>query len=92
MSLTDPHAALAEHSSFVGYLLGLVGVARSVRTLAGNADTGRTVLSGEADDMVHLLLGLASLGEAIERLAENAPAQPGSAATPTPDATTRWLR
>ena len=43
--------------------------------------------SRDADDFVHLLLGVASLGEAIERLAESAPAQryPGSRGRRRPD-------
>lgn len=92
MSLTDPHPALAEQSSFVGYLLGLVGVARSVRTLAEYADPERTGALPEDDDMVYLLLGLTSLGDAVERLAEKAQPQRNSPSSTTPQVTTRWLR
>lgn len=92
MSLTDPHPALAEQSSFVGYLLGLVGVARSVRTLAVYGDAERTGALPEDEDMVYLLLGLTSLGDAVERLVEEAQPQPGSPSKPTLHSTTRWLR
>jgi hypothetical protein len=87
--LTDPREALGEHSSFIGYLVGLAGLAQVVRALA--ADDRRADPLREADDLVHLLLGLASLGEAIERLAKPVAAQQNrTAATPSTD--TRWLR
>lgn len=92
MSLTDPHPALAEQSSFVGYLLGLVGVARSARALAVYGDAERTGALPEDEDMVYLLLGLTSLGDAVERLAEKAQPQRNSPSSTTPQATTRWLR
>jgi hypothetical protein len=91
--LTDPRPALAEQSSFIGYLLGLAGLARAVRVLAADghsqADTPR-----EADDFGYLLLGIASVGGAIERLAESARAQPSETpdAAPPPSTNTRWLR
>jgi hypothetical protein len=90
--LIDPRPALAEQSSFIGYLLGLAGLASAVRALAADghsqADNPR-----EADDFGYLLLGVASVGDAINRLAESARAEhsetPG--ATPPPS-TNRWLR
>jgi hypothetical protein len=88
--LTDPRQSLAEHSSFVSYLLGLAGLARVVQALARDGNR-RQDPPHEADDLVHLLLGLVSLGEAIERLAETAPAQQNSAA-PAAATNTRWLR
>jgi hypothetical protein len=93
MTLTDPREALADQSNFIGYLLGLAGLARVVHTLA--ADGGRR--SGpppDSDDFVHVLLGLASLGEAIERLANSALAQrdPTDAARAPASPTMRWLR
>jgi hypothetical protein len=91
--LIDPRPALAEQSSFIGYLLGLAGLASAVRALAADghsqADNPR-----EADDFGYLLLGVASVGDAIDRLAESARAEQSE----TPDATpplsmnTRWLR
>jgi hypothetical protein len=91
--LTDPRPALAEQSSFIGYLVGLASVARVVHALAGDghrrADPGH-----EADEFVHLLLGVASVGGAIERLAESARAEPSDTpeeATPA-SMSTRWLR
>jgi hypothetical protein len=88
--LTDPREALAEHSSFVSYLVGLAGLARVVQALACDGNR-RTDAPCDADDLVHLLLGLASLGEAIERLTESAPAQRNST-DPAPSTNTRWLR
>lgn len=93
MTLTDPREDLAEQSSFIGYLMGMAGLAQVVRALATNGGC-RAELSGDADDVVHVLLGVASMGQAIDRLAESAAVQrecaPGA---PPPDsATTRWLR
>jgi hypothetical protein len=88
MTLTDPIAALADDCSFIGYLVGLAGLGRVVRTLAGDseADTSRA-----ADDFVHLLLGLAGMGAGIESLGR----QPGAGAQPslsTAADAQRWLR
>jgi hypothetical protein len=93
MTLTDPREALADQSSFVSYLVGLAGIARVVHALAADGDH-REGPPREADDFVHALLGVASLGDAIERLAESDLAQPDSTAeAPPPDSTTRrWLR
>ncbi|HTQ18083.1 hypothetical protein [Mycobacterium sp.] len=92
MTLTDPRAALADQSNFIGYLVGLAGLARVVHTLADDGSR-RSDLPRDSDDFVHLLLGLASLGEAIERLANSAAAQQNpTAETPPPSSTTRWLR
>jgi hypothetical protein len=93
MTLTDPREALAEQSSFISYLVGLAGVARVVHTLAADSER-RVDAPHDADDVVHVLLGLAGLGDAIERLAESAPAQQHrAAAASAPDSTnTRWLR
>lgn len=91
--LTDPREALAEQSNFIGYLVGLAGLDRVVHALAAD-DHRRADTPREADDLVHVLLALASLGEAIERLAESAPAQrsPVATASPPPSTNTRWLR
>jgi hypothetical protein len=93
MTLTDPHDALADQSNFIGYLVGLAGLARLVHTLAADSNL-QAETSCDSDDFVHLLLGLASLGDAIERLAEPALAQryPRIAADPPGWATRRWLR
>jgi len=64
MTLTDPREALADQSNFIGYLVGLAGVARMVHTLAD--DDRRSDTCHGPDDFVHVLLGLASLGAAIE--------------------------
>jgi hypothetical protein len=91
--LTDPRPALAEQSNFIGYLLGVVGMARTVHALAADshprADTPR-----EVDDFCYLLLGVASVGDAINRLAESAQAEPCEApdAAPPPSTNRRWLR
>jgi hypothetical protein len=93
MTLTDPREALAEQSNFIGYLVGLAGLARVVHTLAADGNRG----SGpprDSDDFVHVLLGLTSLGESVERLANllvaqyNSPAEAPAPAAPT----SRWLR
>ncbi|OBB85659.1 hypothetical protein A5760_06530 [Mycobacterium colombiense] len=89
MTLTDPREALADQSSFIGYLVGLAGVARMVHTLAD--DDRRSDTRRGPDDFVHVLLGLASLGAAIERIANSAtPQQNTDKAAVIP--TTRWLR
>lgn len=89
MTLSDPRDALADQSSFIDYLVGLTGLARTVRTLA-SAGAPHPTPPGDADDLVHVLLGLAGLGDAIERLAETPLISPYS--TDTPVAHTRWLR
>jgi hypothetical protein len=90
--LTDPREALADQSSFVSYLVGMAGLARVVHALAGDGNR-RADPPADANDLVHLLLGLASLGEAIARLAESAPARPSRAAAAPPSSmNTRWLR
>lgn len=90
MTLTDPREALADQADFIGYLLGLAGLARLVHTLA--EDDRPAAGARDPDDFVHALLGLASLGEAIERLANAAAAQPHPTAEPAAAATLRWLR
>lgn len=93
MTLTDPRAALADQSDFIGYLLGLAGLARLVHTLAADGD-GRAGGARDPDDFVHTLLGFASLGAAVERLANTTAAQPNPTAEAPPRAApaTRWLR
>lgn len=88
MTLTDPRAALAEQSGFIGALVGLAGAAHLVRSLA--ADHIRREPPCAADDFVHALMGLASLGRTIEHLAATVPAP----AHPAPAASNpvRWLR
>jgi hypothetical protein len=91
MTLTDPREALADQSSFVGYLLGLAGMARAVHELA--ADGTRCVAPpSDADDFVDVLLGIASLGEKIERLGESVAAQLNPGAGAAVSTTRRWLR
>jgi len=100
MTLTDPRDALAEQSNFIGYLVGLAGLARVVHALAGDgqsSEVSRSDVPRDSDDFVHVLLGLASLGEAIERLADSAKApqvQPNPPVESPPPASTtmRWLR
>jgi hypothetical protein len=78
MTLTDPRDALADQSDFIGYLVGLAGLAQVVHTLAADSGFGevdRTEVPCGADDFVHALLGLASIGAAIERFANSAIAQ-----------------
>jgi hypothetical protein len=91
--LIDPRPALAEQSSFIGYLLGVASVARAVHALAGDGHP-RANAGHEADDFVHLLLGFASVGGAIEGLCDSARAEPSDAPDETtpPSTSTRWLR
>jgi hypothetical protein len=93
MTLIDPREALAEQSSFIGYLVGLAGLARVVHTLATDGDR-RAGRSHEPDDFVHVLLGLASLGAAIDRIANSPMTQqnPNTKASLPAAPTTRWLR
>ncbi|MGH3273501.1 MAG: hypothetical protein ACRDNZ_04150 [Streptosporangiaceae bacterium] len=93
MTLTDPREALADQSNFIGYLLGLAGLARVVNTLAADGDR-RAGGPRDSDDFVHVLLGVASLGGAIQRLANSATAQPNPTVEAPPPASTtrRWLR
>ncbi|OBJ07503.1 hypothetical protein A5653_00155 [Mycobacterium colombiense] len=89
MTLTDPREALADQSNFIGYLVGLAGVGRMVHTLAD--DDRRSDTCRGPDDFVHVLLGLASLGAAIERIANSATVQQNPT-VPAALPTTRWLR
>lgn len=93
MTLTDPRDALAEHSDFIGYLVGLAGLGRAVHTLAADGNR-RSDAPRDSDDFVHAVLGLASIGAAIERLANSAMAQqiPTAEAPPLVAPTRRWLR
>lgn len=92
MTLTDPREALADDSDFIGYLIGLAGLARVVHTLA--EDDRRSQGPNDSDTFVHALLGLASLGAAIERLANSTMARqiPIDETSPATGPTTRWLR
>ena len=84
MTLTEPRAALAENASLIDYLMGLAGLGRLVRALGTGGGAPR-----EADDFVHVLLGLAALGTRVERLAPPARISPPG---PNPDSSARWLR
>ena len=92
MTLTDPREALADQSNFIGYLVGVAGLGRVVKSLAAD-DNRRSGTSLDADDFVHMLLGIASLAAGIERLANFGAAQPNptseASAAPT---TQRWLK
>ena len=93
MTLNDPREALADQSDFIGYLVGLAGVARVIQTLAADGDR-RGGDPRDPDDFVHVLVGLASIGETIEGFANSAMAQqyPTADAAPAHASTTRWLR
>ena len=90
MTLTDPREALADQSSFIDYLVGLAGLARIVHMLADVSDRpdGRR----EPDDFVYALVGLASVGTAVECLGNRAAIQQNPAAEPSAVSTIRWLR
>ena len=76
--LIDPRPELAEQSSFIGYLLGLAGLASAVRALAADghsqADNPR-----EADDFAAEHADAAKLAAALVKLFRD------NAATLTPD-------
>jgi hypothetical protein len=84
--LGDPRAAHDEHNSFLHCLVGLAGLARMVHALAGD-EHRREVTSTVADDFVHLLLGLGSIGETVGLLARTAP-NPRLPADPSSSGTT----
>ncbi|ART68056.1 hypothetical protein BTO20_05120 [Mycobacterium dioxanotrophicus] len=82
--LDDARPALAENAGLIDYLVGLAGLGRLVRTLGTGGSERR-----DADDFVHVLLGLAALGARVERLA---PPLPPARAGAAPDSSARWLR
>jgi hypothetical protein len=86
MTLSDPRPALGEHSSLVDYLCGVVALARLIDELAHDTSSEH---GGVADDFVHLLLGVASLGAAIDGLAD---APPNRQRRHVETAPQRWLR
>ena len=91
MTLTDPREALADQSTFIGYLVGLAGLGRLVNTMADGDRTSDP--PHDPDDFLYALLGLASVGSAIERLAYPPAIQPNPSADTLPSVTTtRWLR
>jgi hypothetical protein len=99
VTLTDPREALADQSDFIGYLVGLAGLAQVVHSLAADSRCrdGRSDGTHHADDFVHALVGLASIGAAIDRLANSTNTQhnPTDYASPLPsavDPTAGWLR
>ncbi|AKK27206.1 hypothetical protein AB431_11525 [Mycobacterium sp. EPa45] len=89
MTLNDPHEALADRSDFIGYLVGLAGLADMVRSLAAEGDRHARP-ARDCDDFVYALLGLASTGAAIQRMANS----PSTSHKPTLEvaATARFLR
>jgi hypothetical protein len=97
MTLTDPREALADQSDFIGYLVGLAGLAQVVHTLAADGDRRAGGPPRDPDDFVHVLLGFASIGAAVERFANSAKApkaqqNPTAEAPPSAAPTPRWLR
>ncbi|MGA7053561.1 MAG: hypothetical protein WBZ37_20260 [Mycobacterium sp.] len=93
MTLIDPCDAFAEQSSFIGYLVGLASVSRMVHALAADGDR-RTGPPRDADDLVHVLLGFAGLGDAVQRLVNSVATQPSptAKAVTTAPSTARWVR
>ncbi|HZZ45469.1 MAG TPA: hypothetical protein VFE65_01135 [Pseudonocardia sp.] len=77
--LTEPRPALAEQSNFHHALVGLAGLAALVHVLAPDEPSAGDSLD-EPDDFVYLLLGVASLGETVERLGRTG--QPPRSAEP----------
>jgi hypothetical protein len=91
MTLTDPRAALADQSTFIDYLVGLAGLARMVHELAADGDRSSDP-SLEPDDFVYALLGLASVGAGVERLANRTAVQKHPIPKQSALSTMRWLR
>lgn len=89
MTLSDPRPALAEHSSLVSYLMGVAATTHAIEALARDPNSAATIASAATDDFVHLLLGVASLGRAIEHLVDPSPLCVADPATSAPQ---RWLR
>lgn len=85
MTLSDPRPALAEHSSLIGYLMGVAAAAEAIEALAADP---RRQSRGTADDFVHMLVGVAGMGRSIHTLASVDPVV-DRPASPEP---TRWLR
>lgn len=85
--LTDPRAALADQNEVVIALAGLAGLGRVVRELA--VSRGQPT-DRAADDVVHLLLGIAALGDLVDGLAECPSCPPEQPVPPASDR--RWLR
>jgi hypothetical protein len=92
MSLSRPREALAEQSSFVGYLVAVAGIGRTVRTLAVDPAPGCPERTCDSDDFLYLLLGLAGLGSTVERLGEDAWRHHSSPPESVSRLATRWLR
>ena len=91
MTLTGPRDALADRSDFIGYLVGLAALADMVRALASH--TGhRAAPVRDCDDFEYALLGLASIGSAVERMAKYVTQQPHSISSADSAAETRFLR
>jgi hypothetical protein len=84
--ITDPHEALAEQNQVVMAFVGLAALGCAVRALSAGP---RHPTPRDADEFVHLLLAIAHLGEAVERLAP--PTAPASDDAATPSATPREL-
>jgi uncharacterized protein YcbX len=93
MTLTDPRDALAEQSTFIGYLMGLASLGQVVRELA-DGPKRRSDDSCEADDFIHLLVGFASVGAAVDKLGENVRPErvPGNPMAEHESPIRRWLR
>ncbi len=91
MTLLDPREALAEQSTFIEYLLGVAGVAQLVHELAADG-VPSAECSCAADDFVHVLLGLAALGEAVEALADATGEHRRTEARLPASSYERWLR
>lgn len=91
MTLTDPREALADQSHFIDYLVGLAGIARTIHDLAADGDR-RAGVPRDADDFVFALLGLVSVGTAIERLTYPPAAQQNPIADAPGTPIARWLR
>ncbi|MCP9275469.1 hypothetical protein [Mycolicibacterium arenosum] len=90
MTLLDPRDALADQNSFIGYLLGIAGLADTVRTLA--TDESRALPPPEhVDDFVYALLGIAGLGDRINGLSRSG-SNPEPLISSAIQPPMRWLR
>jgi hypothetical protein len=86
--LTDPRASLAEQDTVATALTGLAHLARTVRILASAGHGSRAPVAAD-DDLIHMLLAVVSLSDAVHRLADPQPPDAPPTPPPPPGA---WLR
>ena len=93
MTLTDPREALADQSSFIGYLIGLAGLGQR-GACAGRRRPPSRLSPAMPTTSSTCCSALRASEQAVERLAESAPRSTalGSRGTGPRSTNTRWLR